>query len=70
MQTLNVANENSTNTLRKDTVEPQQSVSSTQGTNRKIVDPYIHCGFAHSPSTEGIPKPTHRQLTEGRNMQC
>lgn len=64
MQTLNVANENSTNTLRKDTVEPQQSVSSTQGTDRKIVEPYIHCGFADSPSTEGIPKPTHQQLTE------
>ena len=64
MQTLNVANENSTNTLRKDTVEPQQSVSSTQGTDRKTVEPYIHCGFAHNHPTEGIPKPTHRQLTE------
>ena len=59
MQTLNVANENSTNTSQKDTVEPQQSVSSTQGTDRKIVEPYIHCGFAHSHL-----KPTHRQLTE------
>ena len=59
MQTLNVANENSTNTSRKDTVEPRQSVSSTQGTDRKIVEPYIHCGFAHSH-----PKSTHRQLTE------
>lgn len=59
MQTLNVANENSTNTLRKDTVEPQQSVSSTQGTDKKTVEPYIHCGFAHSH-----PKPTHQQLTE------
>lgn len=59
MQTLNIANENSTNTLRKDTVEPQQSVSSTQGTDRKTVEPYIHCGFAHSH-----PKSTHRQLTE------
>ncbi len=64
MRTLNVANENSTNTLRKDTVEPQQSVSSTQGTDRKIVEPNIHCGFAHNPPTEGISKPTHRQLTE------
>ena len=64
MQTLNVANENSTNTAQKDTVESQQSVSSKQGTDRKIVDPYIHCGFAHSHPIEGMPKPTHRQRTE------
>ena len=65
MQTLNVANElNSTNTSQKDTVELQQSVSSKQDTEKKIVDPYIHCGFAHSHPTEGMPKPTHRQLTE------
>ena len=51
MQTLNVGNElNSTNTSQKDTVEPQQSVSSKQGTDRKIADPYIHCGFAHTSS--------------------
>ena len=65
MQTLNVGDElNSTNTSQKDTVEPQQSVSSKQGTDRKIADPYIHCGFAHSHPTEGVPKPTHRQHTD------
>ncbi len=65
MQTLNAANAlNNTKTSQKDTVEPQQSVSSKQGMEGKIVDPYIHCGFAHSHLTGGMPKPAHRQLTE------
>ena len=42
----------------------QQPASSKQSSNKKIIDPYVHCGFAHSPHTEGMPKPAHPQRTE------
>ena len=66
MQTLNVANElNSTNTSQKDTVELQQSVSSKQDTEKKIVDPYIHCGFAHSL----VPQAELPEFEEGARLK-
>ena len=37
--------------------------------DKKIIDPYVHCGFAHSYQyshhhTEGMPKPAHLRLAE------
>ncbi|MDE0427191.1 tetratricopeptide repeat protein [Candidatus Poribacteria bacterium] len=32
--------------------------------NRKIIDPYLHCGFAPSHRTESMPKPAHSRLAE------
>ncbi len=65
MQTLNVANENSTNTLRKDTVEPQQSVSSTQGTDRKTVEVDVSAVFRHFyENTEDFERKTETQIPE------
>ena len=37
--------------------------------DKKIIDPYVHCGFAHGYQyshhhTEGMPKPAHPQLAE------
>ena len=42
----------------------QQPAWSKQGIKKKIVDPYLHCGFAHSHHTEGIPKSAPPQLAE------
>ena len=65
MQTLNVANElGSTNTAPKKTKSHQQPAASKQSIKKKIVDPYLHCGFARSHHTEDIPKPIHPQRTE------
>lgn len=70
MQTRNVVNKlSSANTPRKNAVEHQQPASPKQGSNRKIVDPYLHCGFAHSYQyshhhTEGLPKPPYPQRAE------
>ncbi|MXV82725.1 tetratricopeptide repeat protein [Candidatus Poribacteria bacterium] len=64
MQTLNVANESgSANTAPKKAETHQQPASSKQS-NKKIIDPYVHCGFAHSHHTEGMPKLVHPQRTE------
>ena len=65
MQTLNLTNESdSANTAPKKTEAHQQPVLSKQGSNKKIVDPYLHCGFAHSHHTEDTPKSTYPQRTE------
>ena len=32
--------------------------------NRKIVEPYLHCGFAHNHLTESVPKPVHPHLAK------
>lgn len=34
--------------------------------NKKIVDPYIHCGFAHSHQTEDAPEAAHSQLAKAK----
>lgn len=65
MQTLNVANElDSANTAPKETKPHQHPVSSKQGIKRQVVDPYLHCGFAHGHHTEDMSKQAHPHLTE------
>ena len=65
MQTLNVANGlDNANTAPKKTEAHQRPASSKQGSNKKIIDPYVHCGFAHSHHTEYIPKSAHSQFVE------
>ena len=65
MQTLNGTDElGNTNTAPKKTEAHQQPASSKQDSKRKIIDPYLHCGFAHSHHTEDMPKPVHLQRTE------
>ena len=70
MQTPNVANElSNANIPRKNAVEHQQPASPKQSRERKIVDPYVHCGFAHNYQyshhhTEGAPKPTYPRRAE------
>lgn len=64
MQTLNGTNGlDSANTAPK-TAETHQQPASSKQSKKKIIDPYVHCGFAHSHHTEGMPKPAHPQRTE------
>ncbi len=65
MQTLNGTNGlDGANTTPKKTETHQQPASSKQSRNKKTIDPYVHCGFAHSHHTEGMPKPAHPQRIE------
>lgn len=65
MPTLNLSNElDDANTAPKKTEAHQQPASSKQDIKKKIVDPYLHCGFVHSHHTEGMPKSAHPQHTE------